>query len=260
MRDRWQVAITFRAKVLGTVLAVLGCLAALLCSSIARAGSVSLPGYHIIFIDGDIDASTLTEFRVLVAQIDGWGMVRLNSPGGDLESAISIGRIVRAQSLGTEVAHQDSCASACIFILAAGVDRSAYGKIGIHRPHFSSTYFAGLSPEDARQKYEQLEALARSYLHEMGIPDGLFTSMMSVPSDEIQWLSDKSIYNFGLDGLDPAYDEWLRAQYTQKFGPDGYRRHHEALLRIGQCFSRHDGACTRKVIASYPELWDPRLR
>ncbi len=135
MRDRWQVAITFRAKVLGTVLAVLGCLAALLCSSIARAGSVSLPGYHIIFIDGDIDASTLTEFRVLVAQIDGWGMVRLNSPGGDLESAISIGRIVRAQSLGTDVAHQDSCASACIFILAAGVDRSAYGKIGIHRPH-----------------------------------------------------------------------------------------------------------------------------
>jgi ATP-dependent protease ClpP protease subunit len=230
-------------------------------SSIAGAGSVSSRGPNDIIIDGEIDSSTLAEFNALARKTGGWGIVMLNSPGGDLDSAIAIGRIVRAQNLETDVPNWATCASACIFILCAGVDRSAFGRIGIHRPHYSNDYFAGLGPEEARKKYEQLESMTRDYLHEVGMPDSLFVSMMRVSSDKIQWLSNESIHNFGLDGIDPAYDEWLRAAYTQKFGPNGYRRHYEASVLIGRCLSRHDEICTRKVLDDYPEFsWDPRRR
>jgi ATP-dependent protease ClpP protease subunit len=224
--------------------------------------SVTYDDPNLIHITGGfIDKHTLEEFTNLSGHIKDWGMVVIDSPGGDVASALAIGRIIRDRSFLTDVAQGSSCASACIFVLAAGVDRSAYGKIGLHRPHFNDAFFSDLSPAEAREKYSQLEIKIHDYLHEMGMPDRLYAAMMQVPSDDIKWLSPAQIHEFGLNGIDPSYEEWLRAQYAQHFGPEGYRRHLEGMNLIGDCISRGDKKCWEDVGRRFPEaLWDPRER
>lgn len=223
--------------------------------------SVTYTDPNLIQIAGLIDKHALDEFTKLAARIRDWGEVVLDSPGGDVVAALAIGRLVRARSFETDVPKDYVCASACIFILAAGVDRAAYGKIGIHRPHYDDAYFAGLDPTEAQEKYDQLETITHSYLHDMGIPDELFTMMMRVPSDRIVWLSPVEIDKSGLDRIDPGYEEWLRAQYALRFGPNGYRRHLEGMELIGRCIGRGDQKCWENVEKLYPEaLWDPRER
>ena len=111
------------------------------------AASVTLK-LNVITITGAIDSRTPQEFTTAAKRIRDWGLVILDSEGGDVVSALTIGRLIRARNFETDVTNNALCASACIFILAAGVDRSAYGRIGIHRPHYDDTYFAGLGPAD----------------------------------------------------------------------------------------------------------------
>jgi len=231
----------------------------------AEAATVSVNiNSNIIEVTGVIDRATVSEFTAGATRIrdyyylDGT-MVVLNSEGGDLVAAMEIGQIIRSRSLLTDVGGTARCASACVFILAAGVDRSAYGKIGIHRPHFDDRYFADLTLAQARAKYEQLQTMATRYLREMGMPDDLYIEMMRIPSDGIRWLSPEESYKLGLDGLDPAYEEWLRAQYAQQFGADGYQRHISGWKLLNQCGTVR--RCREDIIERYPEaLWTPDRR
>jgi hypothetical protein len=142
----------------------------------------------------------------------------LTSLGGDVEAAIAIGRILRDKFFWTTVPNGSKCASACVLILAAGVGRDAEqdAVVGIHRPTFAPEYFAGLSPEDARSKYNQLAQVVRGYLSEMGMSDQLFAQMMGVRSSEIKILSMREMVDLGLSGFDPAYEERKRAEEITK--------------------------------------------
>ena len=62
--------------------------------------------------------------------------VVLNSPGGNLYSAMKIGTAIRGNHLSTLVMPHDSCASACALILQGGVCKMASGDVGIHRTKF----------------------------------------------------------------------------------------------------------------------------
>lgn len=68
---------------------------------------------------------------------------KLDSPGGDIIEALAIGREVRRRFMLTGVVRKMECDSACVFILAAGVERVGDGKVGLHRPAFDPTFFAG---------------------------------------------------------------------------------------------------------------------
>jgi hypothetical protein len=132
----------------------------------AEAATVSVK-YNLIEVTGVIGRATVSEFTAAAMRIRDSALVALNSEGGDLVAGMEIGQIIRSRSFQTDVGGNGTCASACVFILAAGVERDAYGKIGIHRPRFDDRYFADLTPAQARAKYEQLQTGARSYLREM---------------------------------------------------------------------------------------------
>jgi hypothetical protein len=65
-------------------------------------------------------------------------MVRLNSDGGDVHEAIAIGLKARAMKMWVIVLGRARCVSACVLILAGGVDRTVYGRVGIHRPYLET--------------------------------------------------------------------------------------------------------------------------
>ena len=77
-------------------------------------------------------------------------LVLVDSPGGSLEPALTIGRLVRAHGLRVAVGRVENnqatddaqCASACVLLLAAGTGRSVGpdAAVGIHRFVDWSTY------------------------------------------------------------------------------------------------------------------------
>lgn len=152
--------------------------------------------------------------------------VFLNSPGGDVVAAIAMGRLLRLHAADVWVDQGHTCASACILILAGGVDRWAVSpfRLGIHRPRFDQVLFAGLSYEESQKRYAALANGVRRYLAEMGIGDELYQAMMRIPSNELRYLDQSVAERTALLGKDPAHEEWERARAVERHGSDFIER------------------------------------
>jgi ATP-dependent protease ClpP protease subunit len=134
----------------------------------------------------------------------------LDSPGGDILEAMAIGRFIRKTATGTIV--RKDCESACVFILIAGVRQNATEEsaIGLHRPYFYPKEFAGLSFQDAEEKYKVLQAETRRYLEEMEMATSAIEKMFSIPSDDVYFLTPQEKARLFVGPS--AYAEWIRAK------------------------------------------------
>lgn len=167
-----------------------------------------------LLISGEI---THGDYRKVVNKILEHGAIppRLNikSPGGDVMEAIKIGRLARSGLI--EVEGNLPCNSACTPVYFAGVPSGRFAPLniplGIHRPYFEKRYFAGLSIEEARKEYKRLEQEVISYLYEMNVPTVVIEKMMTVPSDDVFWLSQKG-YRKLAGAMAPAFEEWIKAK------------------------------------------------
>jgi hypothetical protein len=131
----------------------------------------------------------------------GFVNVALDSRGGSIWVAMSIGRIIRKYSFATRVEVGASCVSACVYLLAAGQWRYVGGRVGIHRPYLLND---GVTSARARQaQYAGVEAQTRQYLEEMNLPKSLHNRMMRTPPDQVAWLSAHELAAFGLTKMMP---------------------------------------------------------
>jgi hypothetical protein len=144
-------------------------------------------------------------------------IVSINSDGGDIAASMRIGRRLRALNSSIIVSLNENCHSACMVILASGVTRSPFGRVGIHRPHF-----VALDHRETRQqvtaRLNRLNAELAAYLQEMGQPASLLDAMRAVPPDQIRILSSAELQHFMLNGDDPAYEERELARQAHWFG------------------------------------------
>jgi len=133
----------------------------------------------------------------------------VNSPGGDMEEAIKIGEFVRKSLLRVMVIGK--CYSACSLILIAGIDRTAIGEVGLHRPYFEREYFSKLPLDDASRKYKALEKQLEDYLQDMGSPSAIAEQMKSVQSTEIKIYEGEEFISM-LGRRPSSIGEWLIAR------------------------------------------------
>ena len=173
---------------------------------------------RVIEINGTIRAPLVDKLRSALEPVDpdrfpAGVVILLNSPGGDGLAAMEAGRLVRAAKAHVFV--RGKCASACVFILAAGVVRGApEGVVGIHRARLT-TFVKGIGVVDintasnpnAVRVLEAGDRRTEDYLREMGMPDTLFQAMKGTPSDQTRLLAAPELVDFGLNGVDPAYLE-----------------------------------------------------
>jgi hypothetical protein len=172
--------------------------------------SPSLQNRYSMEVKGEIRKG---DYRRITTEIVSRGefpdMMYIDSPGGDVEEAIKIGRFARSSLL--IVNPGDRCTSACALVVFASVVHSGDGEIGIHRPFYDRAYFAGLSAEEARKEYGRLEQAVKSYMREMRVPTAVAEQMMTVPSDRVVILPMQK-YRQLAGRNPPAYDEWLKAR------------------------------------------------
>lgn len=144
------------------------------------------------------DAVTFMESRGTTTPPPGVGFVNvaLDSRGGSIWVAMSIGRIIRKYSFMTRVEVGASCVSACVYLLAAGQARYAGGRVGIHRPYLPND---GVTSARAKKaQYAGINAQTAQYLEEMGLATSLHDRMMQTPPDRVTWLSEPELATYGL--------------------------------------------------------------
>jgi hypothetical protein len=131
--------------------------------------------------------------------------VELNSPGGDVVEALSIGRAIHQHSAFTMVRPGQECVSACVFILAAGAVRTPLGSanIGVHKPLLVSWHHMDYS--EARAKYDGLMQYVRQYFLDLGVSEDTYDIMMGTRSSDMRYFSPAELDRLRLRGVSPGW-------------------------------------------------------
>jgi ATP-dependent protease ClpP protease subunit len=144
--------------------------------------------------------------------------IRLSSPGGDVNEAMKIGRMIRERELLVKVDKGNQCLSSCVLILGAGVVRTVFeARVGIHRPYFV-TLDKGLSTTEIQSLRKQMISRMKAYADEMDLSDRLIDDMMSTPPERIKILSLTELDQYRLSGVDASFDEKRTNNYAQEIG------------------------------------------
>jgi hypothetical protein len=124
--------------------------------------------------------------------------IRLQSPGGSVQDALAMGRLIRAKNFITEVSAAHYCASSCPLVFAGGVERKAGTKsaIGVHQVFAVGTSLA--SSADGMENAQQISATAQKYLREMGVDLGVWVHAMETPKDELYYFKPAELIELKL--------------------------------------------------------------
>lgn len=141
--------------------------------------------------------------------------MRLDSDGGDVDTAFEMGRVIREKQLTVITTADGQCASACVFLYAAGIVRAPFGEVNIHRPYLPAS---SASFDQTQQSYRDLEARAKKYLREMNVSEALYDRMMAVPPQGSVSLPLDEQFALGLALRDPVYVEYEHNAKAAKLG------------------------------------------
>lgn len=148
----------------------------------------------LVLINGQIRPDDAQRFEAYIAGLsEPPRAVALNSPGGIVDEALAIGRLLRAMEFDTLVLPGMICLSSCPYALAGGIERtvSLQGIVGLHQhyyevPRYLPVYFA---VEDIQQN----QGRTMVHLIEMGVDPGLMVYSLATPPDEIYVLVEEEL-------------------------------------------------------------------
>ena len=159
-------------------------------------GAFTLPPDQpeLIVLNADITSVTSLEFdRALAARPEA-RIVALNSPGGAVDSALTMAHKIHKLGLSTYVPPQMGCYSACAYMYFAGAGRQAAGELGVHQ----------ISSEVADVVFTQstlgdvLDALEL-----FGVAQPVISNMLRTPPDDMYVFSGAEIEALGINRGEP---------------------------------------------------------
>jgi len=203
-----------------------------------------------IFITGEIDRETVSK-AISIADKSDIRSFYVDSGGGDIEAAMELGRYLRRKEADIQL-DSNTCASACLFVLAGAVKRQLYiggpgylplARIGVHRPYIARS---SSSASGANDDYTRTNKLIKKYLEEMNIPVSLLDLMNSVSPDSVKWLKIDEV-DLYFPKADPV---WLDLCFSRAAEKEGIsKREYIKRAQIGKghvdpC-SEHTGRRTK---------------
>lgn len=197
----------------------------LLIGSLSQAGNVGpMPGHcpyqgGCFMLSGTISRDDLKTLGAVLsnAQARGQGIaVRLNSPGGDFQTAIALGRLMRSAGAQAIGGYADVCMSSCVMLLAGATFRGHAGRVGIHRPYRMST--TPISVAEMKKEFDSWNSEAKNFLAEVNVPTRLWDEMVRIPPENVRVLSEDELSSLGLKGEDPVSEEITDSNNARHYG------------------------------------------
>lgn len=177
------------------------------------------PGEEVhVYFSGIITPADLASAKVMTDLLRGGrqrvagNVVWFASDGGDIDTAMELGRLLRRHGLLTMVGKFDQCLSACVFAFMGGERRSVAGRLGIHRPFFPFT----VDTPDRQVRFRNLQRVLKDYIDEMDFPPSLYEAVMAVPPEVVHYLSIAELKRYYLDGISPSSEDLADAAEARR--------------------------------------------
>ncbi|MBX9465011.1 MAG: hypothetical protein KL840_18945 [Aquamicrobium sp.] len=153
----------------------------------------------VMSAEGSIDVGAAQRFA---AEMDARGeyvkTLTLNSPGGSLDDAMAMARLVREQGIATEVPDGALCASSCPLVLAGGAVRSVGEKAAVGLHQFYAATKGTNDPAQAMSDAQSTAARIARYLTEMGVDPALWLHALDTPPQALYYLSAEEMARYRL--------------------------------------------------------------
>lgn len=156
------------------------------------------------YMKGAIGKNDVAKLRRTISMCS---TLMIDSPGGDLGTAMQIGRMIRENEMGVTVPEGGQCASACVFIYVSGVTRINFGPVAIHRPFLTNDDGSSLS--STQKKFDALGKEARQFLRFMNVRESLYEAMLAISPENSYVLGIDEMEQFGMGRTDPVWAELL---------------------------------------------------
>lgn len=129
--------------------------------------------------------------------------IALNSPGGSVEDALAMGRMIREAGFATRVETGNLCASSCPLLLASGTTRSADAGalVGVHQIYAAPADTASLAPAQAMSDAQSVTARIVRHLTDMNIDTRLWVHALETPPNRLYYLTAEEMADYGLTSL-----------------------------------------------------------
>jgi hypothetical protein len=118
--------------------------------------------------------------------------VVLDSPGGSVQDALAMSRLIRERKLDTAVEAGALCASSCPLVLAGGVERraAANAAVGVHQVTTVRTAgFAMPGTEPEMVGAQRVSAEIQRHLADMGVDAAVWFHAMETPPREMYYFT-----------------------------------------------------------------------
>lgn len=148
-------------------------------------------GISLVIITGEIRFRDDVKFTLKIMDTKK-AIVMLDSPGGNLDAALGIGKAIRTHHFATMVG-KPLCASGCALAWLAGEHRYATpeSKIGFHAAYIGKGKYA--------TETGMGNALIGSYLARLGLSDAVVTYITASAPNEVTWLSVEDANQLGIE-------------------------------------------------------------
>jgi len=162
-------------------------------------------GGRFLVVKGDFSPDDRLEDFVLAVGEHGASFIAFDSPGGDLDSAMRLGRMLRILGKDTIQTRAMHCESACSLAFLGGVRRMAEpGSIGVHRIYLAETY-AG-SRDEAVVDMQKSTAAILGYLRELGVDAELLEISYGYDRNDMRFLSGTEMARMRVTTEEFSYD------------------------------------------------------
>ncbi len=151
----------------------------------------------VMLAQGSIEPGTASRFAVEIAARGEYvKTISLNSPGGALDDAMMMAKLIRKKGIAAEVADGALCASSCPLLFAGGKTRTAGPKaaIGVHQFYAATRSKSG--PEQAMSDAQATTARISRHLSEMGVDPALWLHALDTPPQALYYLSPAELAQY----------------------------------------------------------------
>jgi len=161
--------------------------------------SFALGSGGVLTAQGTIDPGASERLATELAQRGEYvRVISLNSPGGSVEDAMAMARLLREKGIATEVADGALCASSCPLLLAGGERRSVSERAGVGVHQFYAVGEQRVGPEQAMADTQATTARITRLLTELGVDPALWLHALDTPPRELYYLSPEEMKKYRL--------------------------------------------------------------
>ena len=174
-------------------------------------------------IEDNIERGDYEEFRKAIIEINQNNYrvfedsVFLNSYGGTINEAISIGHEIRKNHLATKIKKNDICISACTLLLVSGTCRMALGEVGLHQGRLSDNY---ISKNIMNYVLDYGANYYDTFLKKMNAPQEFIDITHNIPNWDMYYLDKREKNKFGLFSITEDESNYRQEIASRKLGKD----------------------------------------